>query len=320
MGHDSSSGILHGWHGRVEAQARDAALSLASRRRSICGGLCGEPGKASWLALSCLCQPISSIPSGWSLLVPFVPVHILCTLSLHTLAGTQRLGTCPSWTAGDVGTERLQIGARCGALDSRCGSAVFLQATTVSSLMTEKDQHVWMNQRDPEGLYTLGPLALLTGQRISISWQCNSFPGRKEEVKLWHRNTCLQLFRWFTPLEIFLNRENLQGRSGKKREENTTKLEFWIQVIYQPEGCISWIVFILLFNSLFSLFKISVCVLPGILIDGNEPKLIKVIADTASPGVFPHSLSLLFCQLSVKTPSSFKSAIFGSTSHMKWNS
>lgn len=49
-------------------------------------------------------------------------------------------GTCLSGPAGDVDTERL-FGVSCGALDSTCGSGIFLQTTTAPSL-TEKAQHL----------------------------------------------------------------------------------------------------------------------------------------------------------------------------------
>lgn len=95
-------------HGRVEAQGRDATLFLASRR-SICGGLCGEPGKASWLVLRCLCQPISSIPTGWSPLIPYAPVHILCTLSIHTLAATKRPWDLPQLSCWRCGHRKTAV-------------------------------------------------------------------------------------------------------------------------------------------------------------------------------------------------------------------
>lgn len=72
--------FMSGTHGRVEAWARDAASFLASRRRSISGGLCGEPGKT----LACTQMFVSAHVHHphW-----VVSLHSLCSRSytLYTL-------------------------------------------------------------------------------------------------------------------------------------------------------------------------------------------------------------------------------------------
>lgn len=56
--------FIDGSHGRVEAQARDPALYFASRKRRICGGLCGAQVKTLGLHSAVCVSPFPACPLG----------------------------------------------------------------------------------------------------------------------------------------------------------------------------------------------------------------------------------------------------------------
>jgi len=73
----------------------------------------------------------------------------LCPSSPASAAANKDTQSCLSCPAGDVDTKRLQSGASCGVLDSRCGSGSFYQATSLPRLMAGKDWHKPEYPREP---------------------------------------------------------------------------------------------------------------------------------------------------------------------------
>lgn len=141
--------------GRVEGTAANTVQFIESEKKKY-SATCMVTG------LNLLASTLMAMSSH------FQHTHwVVCPLSLcsssHTLypsrlalaAPKKDSGSCLSCPAGDVDSQRLWCGASCGALDSRCGSGNFCQATTLPSLIAGKDQ--------PKPEYPKGLLSWYTG-------------------------------------------------------------------------------------------------------------------------------------------------------------